>query len=439
MRSERPAHRPGLAPSDSSVKVAVNSLVILLMSPRRKVAVPMHHRLLSSFVSLLFALCTVAAWSADSAAEPAPTQKFLVHVMPWYAVKPISGHWGWHWTMNHFDPDREDQGRRQIASKLYPTIGPYDSSDTSVLEYHLLLMKLAGVNGIMIDWYGLTDVNDYAQLHRNTTLLIDMAGQLGLEVAICYEDRTVLELERKGLLAQGRAAHAAGEIQWLAEHWFPLGHYLKHKGRPLLLSFGVSNMTDEEWRDALQRADVPVAYVSQAKRRTAAAGVFDWPVPSQGLAAQERFLRSTADEPLAIPVVFPRFDDIYEQAGLHASYGASPDDDGRTFATTLQQAIAAGKPFVQIATWNDWGEGTSIEPSVEYGARDLEHLQQVRRQQLGPQFPYTARNLSLPLKLLGLRKTVDVDAATLDAIALLIAQGNTAEAEKRIAALEDRQ
>ena len=391
-------------------------------------------------LSSVLAVClSVVGWSAATAAEPAPPPKLLAHVMPWYAAKPISGHWGWHWTMNRFDPERQEGGRRQIASKLSPTIGPYDSSDTSVLEYHLLLMKLAGIDGIIIDWYGLTDVNDYAELHRNTTLLIDMAGPLGLEVAICYEDRTVLELEKKGVLEQGRAAHAAGEMQWLAEHWFPLDHYVRHNGEPLLLSFGVANMTDDEWNDALQLADVPVAYVSQAKRRPTARGVFDWPVPSQGLAAQKRFLQSTANEALAIPVAFPRFDDIYEQAGLHKSYGHIPDDKGRTFATTLHNAVTAGHPLVQIATWNDWGEGTSIEPSLEYGTRDLEAIQQIRREHIDPRFPHTAKSLSLPLRLLGLRKTSAADPATLDAIALLIARDDTAEADKRVTALENRE
>jgi hypothetical protein len=387
-------------------------------------------------LTILLALAVAAAWMPATAAEPAEPPKLLAHVMPWYAAKPISGVWGWHWTMNHFDPERVTNGRREIASTLYPVIGPYDSSDTSVLEYHLLLMKLAGIDGIIIDWYGLTDVNDYAALHRNTTLLVDMAKPLGLSVAICYEDRTVLELEKKGLLAEGRAAHAAAEIQWLAEHWFRLDHYTKHNGRPLLLSFGVANMTDEEWSETLQLADVPVAYVSQAKRRPGASGVFDWPVPSQGLATQERFLRGVAREPLAIPVAFPRFDDIYEQAGLHASYGTIPDDQGRTFATTLQQALAAGTPYIQVATWNDWGEGTSIEPSLNYGTRDLEVIQQLRRQQIDPQFPHTATSLALPLKLLALRKASAAPPATLDAIALALAHGNTSHAAHQIAALE---
>jgi hypothetical protein len=28
--------------------------------------------------------------------------------------------------------------------------------------------------------------------------------------------------------------------------------------------------------------------------------------------------------------------------------------------------------IIQIATWNDWGEGTVVEPSREFGYRDLE-------------------------------------------------------------------
>ena len=394
-----------------------------------------HIRSQLPLLAVLLAAVLTAGWSPAS--EVASPTKLLVHVMPWYAAKPISGHWGWHWTMNRFDPEQQDStGRRTIASSLYPTIGPYDSSDTSVLEYHLLLMKLAGIDGLIIDWYGLTDVNDYAELHRNTTLLVDMAKPLGLEVAICYEDRTVLELEKKGLLTQGRAAHAAGELAWLAEHWFPLDHYVRHEGRPLLLSFGVSNMTDEEWSETLRLADVPVAYVSQAQRRTAASGVFDWPVPSQGVDAQEQFLRTTRREPLAIPVAFPRFDDIYEQAGLHASYGQIADDDGRTFRSLLTAALQSQARFLQIATWNDWGEGTSIEPSVEYGIRDLKALQELRRQHLDPSFPHTATDLTLPLTLLALRKTSAANAATLDAIALLIAHGNTAQAKAEIDALK---
>ena len=30
----------------------------------------------------------------------------MAHYMPWYLSKPVSGYWGGHWTMNHFNPDK---------------------------------------------------------------------------------------------------------------------------------------------------------------------------------------------------------------------------------------------------------------------------------------------------------------------------------------------
>ena len=40
----------------------------------------------------------------------------LAHYMPWYESKAVSGQWGWHWTMNKFQPDKVVQGRRELAS-----------------------------------------------------------------------------------------------------------------------------------------------------------------------------------------------------------------------------------------------------------------------------------------------------------------------------------
>jgi len=34
--------------------------------------------------------------------------------------------------------------------------------------------------------------------------------------------------------------------------------------------------------------------------------------------------------------------------------------------------MKSGSAIVQVATWNDYGEGTGIEPTAERGLRDLE-------------------------------------------------------------------
>jgi len=42
--------------------------------------------------------------------------------------------------------------------------------------------------------------------------------------------------------------------------------------------------------------------------------------------------------------------------------------------------------FVQVVTWNDFGEGTVVEPTREHGYRDLGIVQDLRRQYLDPRF-----------------------------------------------------
>lgn len=365
-----------------------------------------------------------------------PGRLILAHYMPWYEAKPQSEAWGWHWTMNFFKPDTVADGRRQIASKLYPVIGPYDSADPLVIDYHLLLMKLAGIDGVIIDWYGRERLHDYARLHRITSQIVTRAGELGLQVIICYEDRTVTELVKAGKVpADGRADHAAKEIGWLAENWFRLDHYVKFEGRPILLSFGTDNLNDREWIAALRTVGTPVAYVSQRQKRTAAVGAFDWPVPSRGLGATEEFSRLADGLPLAIPIAFPRFDDVYQQANLHPSYGSIADDNGATFQRTLKVALTSSSPIVQIATWNDWGEGTVIEPSLEFGTRDLQVVQQMRKLHIDPSFRYTKQDLELPKRLLAARRKATA-AGSSDALDGLVVDLVSGRFGKVLAALD---
>ena len=108
---------------------------------------------------LLTAALVCCFWVETPFAEAA--KPLMVHYMPWFVSQPYSGSWGWHWTMNHFNPNVTDpNGRKDIASWYYPLIGPYDSLDPAVLEYHVLLMKLAGIDGVIVDWYGMDNYND---------------------------------------------------------------------------------------------------------------------------------------------------------------------------------------------------------------------------------------------------------------------------------------
>jgi hypothetical protein len=352
--------------------------------------------------------------------------------MPWFEAKPMNDKWGWHWTMNAFDPDMVIDGKPSLASHFHPLIGPYDSSDVAVLEYQLLTMKLAGIDGVIVDWYGLTDFRDYAILHRNTTRLLEAAERHKMKFIICYEDQTIPALvEGRRISVTDRVTHAAKEIEWLGKYWFKSPSYMRLDGKPVLLSFGQTGLTNNEWSQCLKRSGVEVAYFSQQIRRDAAIGAFDWPTPSEPLPAFERFHKASLDWPRSIPVAFPRFVDIYAEAQVGKSYGRLDDDQGKSFSRMLQQAFQSKAALVQIATWNDWGEGTQIEPSHEFGYRDLESVWKLRRQfsqpkVIAPKLEY----LRLPEKLLERRRKKPADEVSkqLDQIAELLSEGQCIEA-----------
>jgi hypothetical protein len=140
--------------------------------------------------------------------------------MPWFEAKPYGTNWGWHWTMNHFNPDTTNEsGRRQIASRYYPQIGPYDSADPVVLEYHVLLMKLAGIQGVIADWYGVDSFNDYALINQRAGELLKFTRRAGLQFCLCYEDRTIkAEINGRHISDADGLAHAQQAMLYAQTH-----------------------------------------------------------------------------------------------------------------------------------------------------------------------------------------------------------------------------
>jgi hypothetical protein len=363
----------------------------------------------------------------------------MAHYMPWYEADPARGRWGWHWTMNHFRPEetRKD-GRREIASRLYPLIGPYDSNDPDALECHVLLMKLAGIDGVIIDWYGPDALLDYGLIHRNTEHLLQIVKKAGLKFAVMFEDQVVPKLREAGKLPGGDVvAYGRGLMKGVLGRWFADPAYLRTGGgAPALFVFGAGVITGSEWKQILAAAPQPGVHLfTEADRREPAVGGFDWPHPRQGtegaLREVDAFYGRARSWPESVPVAFPRFEDIYEQAGVHASWGRVEDRAGRTYADLLERALKSGAPVVQIATWNDWGEGTVVEPSVEYGYRDLEATQRLRRRHLDPKFPFTADDLRLPLRLYRARKSPrGITASRLDEASRFLFAGRAAQARR---------
>lgn len=393
---------------------------------------------------LLIALTSLACLIVSDGL--AGSKKLLVRYRPWFVAKPYSEIWGWHWTMDRFDPDHIDAaGQRQVASWYRPLIGPYDSADPAVLEYHVLLMKLSGIDGLIVDWYGPDDYLDYALNNERTSAIFSHAATAGLDAVLCYEDQVIQQQIDGGYLEAANAVARAQEaILYVQRHYFQSPNYLRWRERPVLLNFGPQYFEESsQWESifsVLEPTNQP-AFYTEDHRLDCAVGAFNWPpmwlshVPgTRGVlsrAALQKYLsefeEKGADWPSFISSAFPRFHDVYKFAGVRDYWGYLGDHGGQTFRHTLTRALTNSSAMVQIVTWNDFAEGTMVEPTVEYGFRDLGIIQEHRRLHLDAGFAYTTNDLEIPLRLYHLRRassTNVVQNADLDCIANEILKGN---------------
>ncbi len=371
-------------------------------------------------LSLTFLASCLALAGLGNKAYPqdgtTPGKTLLVHYMPWYASKPVSGQWGWHWTMNHFNPDKMDaDGQRELATHDPPLIGPYDSGDPDALECHVLLMKLAGIDGVIIDWYGIRDFHDYAAIHRNSLKLVSQIQKAGLRFAVCYEDRSISEMLNGGALKKDQdIQHARETLQWLEKNWFTNDAYLKIDERPALLVFGPLHFKKTHWNRILSGlSSRPMLHaLPHLSRSSGADGAFGWPPVHGGKkiapATWQKYLRDLYDRgnkgESIIATAFPGFHDIYREAGLHDSYGYLDPQGGKTLRKTLDLAWKSSSKLVQAATWNDFGEGTMVEPTRSLGYQYLETIQARMKQHHGKKFTFKPEDLRLPVRLYQLRR-----------------------------------
>jgi hypothetical protein len=354
----------------------------------------------------------------DSPAREAQKPLVLAHYMPWYQAPKTSKSYGWHWHMGYYDPYEKDaNGKTPIATHYYPLTGPYDSADPALIEYQLTLMKLSGIDGVIIDWYGIDDALDYKKIHESSKVLFAAIKKAGMKFAVCYEDQSMGKMilakkfDYEASVERGKAT-----LKWMDENWFRDEAYVKVDGRPLLLDFGPQHfLKAEQWDQLFSMVQTRPYFVSlNDHMEFYADNFYPWPpmylsggkevTLSQVAAYFTDFYAKTADKTHLVTTVFPGFHDIYEDAQVASSYGYLDDHGGATFRVLLDAALKSKPDIIQIATWNDYGEGTIVEPNEVRGYQQLEELQRAAKS-LDPAFPYTADDLRIPLEIFHLRQT----------------------------------
>jgi hypothetical protein len=356
----------------------------------------------------------------------------LVHYMSWYRGSPDKSQetnknvYGGHWTgWGTIDPTQvRSGGQAEIYARQYPLTGPYDQSTVYLLEYQAALFKLAGIDGVIFDWYGSRNVNDFGEIHEHTKAMVEVLRRAGLQFTVCYEDNAVnMEYGGNANVPAGEALESGKEVfRWLRQNWFNDNAYIRLDGRPLVLCFGPQYFSQAQWNELFAETD-PRPFFADLMARTAwADATYNWPAMNGNKPVYPNlvndlngFYNGQKDKPYLIAGAWPAFDDVYEDIGQN-SYGDLAYAGGETFKLTFKAARDSWPDVIQIATWNDYGEGTIIEPTVERGYRELEYLQD-RRKEWDSGFPCTKEDLRIPLEFYKLQYLNTAGAAQRTAIA----------------------
>ncbi|MCC6579784.1 MAG: hypothetical protein IT440_05035 [Phycisphaeraceae bacterium] len=330
---------------------------------------------------------TSSPWNLDG-----PTPHLIAHYVPWFTTQKSEtdatftwDHWQWQGPGPTHDPNLAGpRGRRDIASVVCPLIGPYASWSPRVVKYHLATAKAAGIQAMLVLWYG--PGND---LDARIPMILDVARETGTKIAICYEEKINWPGYRNPESREDIVKNATADLQYILDRYAGHAAYLRRNGQPFICQFnywgagelGPNNILPDEWTEIFARLSQPVVYARQNfdemyHPRIAGAYVWwtddDWPRRFAQLAhdliPQQKLV-------FAMTMICPGFDD----AGVWG-WGNGPRKSKEYGMPVLQRTCAEaliGSPeLIQIVTWNDFNEGTAVEPSLEYGYQWLDAIEQ---------------------------------------------------------------
>ena len=278
---------------------------------------------------LLPVLLFAAALTAPAVAAGAVRTSIFYY--PWYGTPRHDGSFI-HWQQNGAVPPS------RIASSYYPARGPYSSADRLVLAAQMEEIRRAGVDQISVSWWGWGSVED-----QRLELLLPETRVAGLDVAA--------HLEPYG----GRtAASTADDVR-----------HLRDLGIKDFYVYGPQDDTAEHW--AAARATLPPDVRLFAQTHLvgwAAAGRFDGVYTYDVLVfTGDRFARLCEQARKAKLLCAPSVGPGYDARRAVADARVRPRRRGKTYDGMWQSAIRAGANLVTITSYNEWHEGTQIEPA----------------------------------------------------------------------------
>lgn len=299
-----------------------------------------------------------AAGAAGAAAE----RKVMAFYYTWYGNPGTSKSWI-HWPEGGHDPDTFDaRGLSRIGATHHPILGPYDSQNRKVIDLHLRWAQAAGIDVLIATWWGRGDVTD-----RALVPLLEQAAGTGVEISLYYET-----------VPGGRPEAFVQDMRYILSTYGDHPAFFKHRGAPVVFVYGraIGQLTPAQWQEAIRtlKAEHDVVLIADSTDGRMAE-IFDGlhmynPVGQVVGGGDMQHLYETAiwaaasRGKISSVTVIPGYDD--SNIGRAMPIVASRRD-GALYDELWDLAVKGLPDWVLITSFNEWHEGSEIEPSFENG------------------------------------------------------------------------
>lgn len=249
-------------------------------------------------------------------------------------------------------PSAWDQLGYNPFTRYTPELGFYDSDDNAALVQHMKWIRSAGIDAVIISWWG-QPPGEWWNADYYWKFALDAALQVGLKACIYYEWEGY---------DNPSAAQIADDLDYLADL---MAHpaYLHVDGRPVVFVFsaGDTSSGDVTTRWSQATSGYTTHYVS-LKKFTGYASE-----PDQPDSWHEYDIARTTQVAGHSYIIMPgwwRIDEVNPRLTR----------DLAAWQANVASMVASGEPWQLIISFNEFSEGTIIEPSEELGSAYLDAL-----------------------------------------------------------------
>ena len=295
----------------------------------------------------------------------------------WYGSDKVDGN-AWHWEHKVMPQNDQDTttgfypANGNIGANYYPEAGEYSSADPAILEKHMQQIASAGIGVIAVTWLG---EDDYS--YKSVPLILDAASRYAIKV--CFQIEPCV---RKSAIATRNAVVFL--ITQFGKH--PAFYRNPETERPLFFVYDSYVISANDWKDVFGSngintirktvfdADMIGLWVTKEEQTFFLESGFDG-FYTYFASADFTFgsspsnwssLKIWADEnhKIFIPSVGPGYMD--EKVRPWNAVNTKNREAGAYYDRMFQAALDSKVEWIGITSFNEWHEGTQIEPAKAY-------------------------------------------------------------------------